>query len=521
VSQKIFSERVYAISCWALLAITVLLAVSSHVVLMDGVELSIGGASLPIKFVSAKMFVRVLASLCWCLIFVVGRWHEKYVNKDFLPIGFCVGSLGVLIWRYPDIVSGTAYQDVSRWWLVLLLVLGCLTGMAISTYIDGWFSRRTEDESKGLGLPKNSMLAMVLLKTATLMCFVSLAGIVLFVVFYDGPWALPVTWLASFIVLFVQRADKRMSGVLKKYSDYAEYNAILDLYSALVTNGGDKRLSLDFSPCQIQVEKAKKIKDQDLKYEEKGCISSHTTINQCGEPLLRIDWQPQVGNRREYYLSFKEAYKYWEAYQWLCRNDKEFFNGKHVLSKEKCLLYAMQDRLLREKGHSLILWRMNVQDDTDLEIIIKATSSINVQFPPGWTLLLLAVANGFLEGVRLLLKYGADTELANANGVTPVLYAVRYDNVECLKLLIDAGANVCVEDNRGYSALMVAAEHNCKSVVPVLLTEGVNPKKRTCSGRTALDIALANQAGDIANMLRNRIKEIDSSKRRNHKRKKR
>lgn len=68
---------------------------------------------------------------------------------------------------------------------------------------------------------------------------------------------------------------------------------------------------------------------------------------------------------------------------------------------------------------------------------------------------------------------------------------------------------------------MVAAEHNCKSVVPVLLTEGVNPKKRTCSGRTALDIALANQAGDIANMLRNRIKEIDSSKRRNHKRKKR
>ena len=499
--------RHYVMCCWVLLAISVLLAASSHVVLVDSVELSIGGVALPVKFVSAKIFMRVLASLCWCLIFIVGRWHETYANKDFLPIGFCIGSMGVMLWRYEDIFLGSCYQNVSCWWFVFLMVLGCMIGMAISMFIDGWSSRRTENESKSLGLPKNSMVTMALLKMAMLMCVVSIVGIVLFIVFYDGPWVLPIAWFASFMVLFIQRENKQISEVFKNYSDYVEYKAILNLCAPYITNVDNKRLLSQSSARQVQVETAREIKEQYLGYIENGCVLSYTTVNQCGEALLRIDWQSQVGKEREYYLSLKEAYKYWEAYQWLCSNDKEFVEGKHVLSKDKCLLYAMQDHLLREKQHSLILWRMNVQEEADLEVIIKATPSINDRMPPGWTLLLFAVANGFLEGVRLLLKYGADTELANAMGVTPVLYAVRYDNEPCLKLLIDAGAKVCVEDCRGYTALMIAAEHNCKSVVPILLKEGVDIARKTSLGKTALDIALSNHAGDIANMIRNGMKK--------------
>jgi hypothetical protein len=382
-----------------------------------------------------------------------------------------------------------------------------MSGMAISMFFDGWHFRRTENESKSLGLPKKSMVAIASLKIATLMSIVSIVGIVSFVVFYDGPWGIPIFWFASFLVLFIQREDTQLSAMFKKYFDYAEYNAILNLCVPFTAKVYNKRLLSNFSARQVQVETAKEIKELYLGYIEEGCVLSYTTINQCGEQLLRIDWQPRTGKGREYYLSIKEAYKYWEAYQWLCRNDTVFAQGRHVLSKEKCLLYAMQDRLLRKQRHSLLLWRVNVQEEADLEVIIKATPSLNNRIPPGWTLLLFAVANGFLEGVRLLLKYGADTELANANGVTPVLYAVRYDNVPCLKLLIDAGAKVCVEDSRGYTALMIAAEHNCKSVVPILLKEGVDVNKKTLSGKTALDIALSRQAGDIASMLRNELKK--------------
>lgn len=505
MAQKLFSCRVYVACCWMLLLVSVLLSASSYVVVVDGTTLSVGGIAISLKFVSPQIFMRALALISWCLIFVVGRLHGYCAKKDFLPIGFCIVSLGILTWRYPDVFAGTAYQDVSRWWFVLLLILGSISGMAISMFIDGWCSRRTENESKNTGLPRNSMMAIALLKMATLMSVIPIVGFVLFVLFYDGAWGLPSLWLVSFILLFVRGEDKNLSSLRKRYSDFVEYGAALNLLGPFVTRKNKEELLSRSTAQQVQVEAAKEIWELYKRYLEEGQIISHTTINQCGEQIVRIEWQTETGKVRECHLRAKQAYKYWEAYLWLCHNDNQFQN--YSFSEETALLYAMQDHLLKEKGCSLVEWRMVRQDEADLEIIIKATPSINAQFPPGWTLLLLAVANGFLEGVRLLLKYGADTELANANGVTPVLYAVRYDNVHCLKLLIDAGAKVCVEDSRGYTALMIAAEHNCKSVVPVLLKEDVDVDKKTLSGKTALDIALSRHAGDIASMLRNSVKK--------------
>ena len=507
MTHKLFSWRTYVTCCWALLLVSVLLSVSRYVVVVDETNLSVGGFTIVLKFLSPQMFMRVLALFSWCLIIVVGRLHGYYTKKDFLPIAFCIISLGVIIWRCPDIFYGTQYQYVSRWWFVLLLLLGSMTGMTISMFIDGWISRRTENETKITGLPRNSMIAIALFKMAVLMGFISIVGFVLFVFYYNGPWCLPLLWFASFMFLFISIEDKDLSFVFKKYSNFVEYGAILNLFGPLMIRKGKEELLSRLSAQQVQSEKAKEIQHQYKRYIEDVQIISYATINQCGAQIVRIEWRSVAGKVCECHLSCKQAYKYWEAYLWLCRNDNQFQD--YSFSEETALLYAVQDHLLKEKKISLIEWRINVQDKTDLEIIIKATSTINVQICFGWTLLLLSVANGFLEGVRLLLKYGADTELANVNGVTPVLYAARYDNVECLKLLIAAGANVCVEDNRGYTALMIAAEHNCKSVVPVLLKEGVDPKKSLCSGETALDIALEKQAGDIASMLRCRIREID------------
>ena len=506
MTHKLFSCRTYVTCCWALLLVSVLLSVSRYVVVVDETNLSVGGFTIVLKFLSPQMFMRVLALFSWCLIFVVGRLHGYYTKKDFLPIAFCIISLGVIIWRYPDIFYGTQYQYVSRWWFVLLLLLGSMTGMTISMFIDGWNSRRTEKESLGTGLSRSSMVSQALLKMATLMGSIAISGFLLFVFSYDGVWGLPLLWFGSFVILFIQWEDANLSSVLRKYSDFVEYGAILNLLGPLVTKKGKENMLLQLSARQVQVETAREIKKSYERYLEEGQIISHTTINQCGERIEQVEWRTETGKVCEYHLSTKQAYKYWEAYLWLCNNGKQFRN--YNFSEEAALRYAIQDHLLKAKGLSLALWRMNVQDDTDLEIIIKATPSINVRLPPGWTLLLFAVANGFLEGAKLLLKYGADTEIANIDGVTPVLYAVRYDNVPCLRLLIDAGAKVCAKDNRGYTALMVAAEHNCKSVVPVLLQAGVNPRTRTGSGKTALDIALARQAGDIAIMLRKSIKKM-------------
>ena len=503
-----FSEHVYKVCFWCLLTACVLLAVADNCVVLEDVRLSISAVDIPVRFLDSRAALRFLAVANWVLILVIGRWCDVYARKCFVPIAVALLSLCILLWRFSDIVFGTPYQDVSRWWFVLLLICGYLSGIAISCLIDGWAYRRTDSEMKETGLPRTPIISHVYFRQARRIIVLLVVVFVLFFIFYHGPFLLPLVWFLSFTGVFIQtNSDDELSKILRTYSDYTEYNAILNLVAPYITSRSCQCAQSRLSPQQVQAENVRKIKAFYGRCIEDGRILSHSIINQCGEQILRIVWRTKTGKEREVYLGVKQAYKYWEAYQWLCHNDKEFSGGKHVLSEEKCLLYAVQDHQLKGAGLSLLGLRISVQDDTDLEVIIKATSSINKRIPPGWTLLLYAVANGFLEGARLLLKYGADTELANDNGATPILYAVRYDNAPCLNLLIDAGAKVCAEDNRGYTALMIAAEHNCKSVVPILLKEGVDIDKRNFYGERALDIALARQAGDIASMLRNSEKK--------------
>ena len=86
MTHKLFSCRTYVTCCWALLLVSVLLSVSRYVVVVDETNLSVGGFTIVLKFLSPQMFMRVLALFSWCLIFVVGRLHGYYAKKDFLPI---------------------------------------------------------------------------------------------------------------------------------------------------------------------------------------------------------------------------------------------------------------------------------------------------------------------------------------------------------------------------------------------------------------------------------------------------
>lgn len=522
--QKLFSRRVYATCCWLLLLTSVLLAMISNVVAIDEVELSLGRIDVPMKFINPQMVLRVAAVLVWVLIIVVGRGCGMYAKKDILPIGLNVLALVIMAWRYEDIVSATSYQDVNMWWFVLLMVLGSIIGVAISVFIDGWRCRRTNTEMKNTGLPKNPIVSIAFFRMAMFIGVVALLACVLFPLFYRGRFCLPIIWLLSFVILFIPTSQESAMGFLfkrlKDYSDWVEYGRVVNLLAPLFVKYNKDEL-LHSVPQQIQKEAADQVKGLYAKLMPNCQILSYEHINQCCEEMVRIVWCTDSLSVNESYLTTKQAYKYWHAYQWLCKNDKEYKESGATITKETCLLYALQDYLLAKKKYSLLEWRVYVQDSADLEVIIKASNSINEALSSGWTLLLHAVANDFIVGIRLLLKYGADTEKGNVNGVTPVLYAVRYDNVPCLTILIGAGASVRVKDKRGYTPLMVAAEHNSKSVVPMLLKEGANLKSRNYFGKTALDIAVASHAGDIASMIRVKMKEMGVKRKRKSSRRKR
>ncbi len=100
---------------------------------------------------------------------------------------------------------------------------------------------------------------------------------------------------------------------------------------------------------------------------------------------------------------------------------------------------------------------------------------------------LLSVAITYPEALQYLLEKGYNPNHQNAFGKTPLMYAAQYNQVESVKLLLKNGANtnlatIIPEDTcyytltkSGMTALHYAARYSSKEVIELLLTAGANP----------------------------------------------
>jgi uncharacterized protein len=77
----------------------------------------------------------------------------------------------------------------------------------------------------------------------------------------------------------------------------------------------------------------------------------------------------------------------------------------------------------------------------------------------GMTPLLYAAREGADGAMAVLIKHGANLELAEANGMTPLLMALLNNQLGVARQLIDAGANVDASDFYGRTPLWAAVEH--------------------------------------------------------------
>lgn len=72
---------------------------------------------------------------------------------------------------------------------------------------------------------------------------------------------------------------------------------------------------------------------------------------------------------------------------------------------------------------------------------VDAGLPVNTANEAGDSLLMLATYHGHLAAVQVLLKRGADANLANAKGMTPLSGAVFKNQPEIVRALMDAGAD--------------------------------------------------------------------------------
>jgi ankyrin repeat protein len=110
-----------------------------------------------------------------------------------------------------------------------------------------------------------------------------------------------------------------------------------------------------------------------------------------------------------------------------------------------------------------------------------------------------AAMNGDREGLRSLLKQGADVNAVQGDGVTALHWAASRGDAEMTGMLVVAGANLRAATRfGGYMPLHVAAERGAAGVVQALLKAGADANTPTGRGTTAL--MLAASAGDTATL---------------------
>ncbi|PCD04518.1 hypothetical protein COC42_09735 [Sphingomonas spermidinifaciens] len=172
---------------------------------------------------------------------------------------------------------------------------------------------------------------------------------------------------------------------------------------------------------------------------------------------------------------FSESYKFLEAIR------KE--DGNKV------------NEILGAPGQTIINTRDRVSGEGALHIVTKRSDSVYLRFllqkganpdigdARGETPLLIAVGNGFDEGVDILTRYNANIDAANSSGETPLIRAVQMRRFELVRKLLGAGADPDKTDiAAGMSARDYAKRDTRSPAIAKLLADAPKKAARRSTG---------------------------------------
>eukprot|EP00238_Polyblepharides_amylifera_P008119 CAMPEP_0196585040 /NCGR_PEP_ID=MMETSP1081-20130531/49352_1 /TAXON_ID=36882 /ORGANISM="Pyramimonas amylifera, Strain CCMP720" /LENGTH=347 /DNA_ID=CAMNT_0041906457 /DNA_START=95 /DNA_END=1138 /DNA_ORIENTATION=+ len=112
-----------------------------------------------------------------------------------------------------------------------------------------------------------------------------------------------------------------------------------------------------------------------------------------------------------------------------------------------------------------------------------------------------AASTGDHESLALLIKEGADKDMADEEGRTALHFACGYAEMKCAQVLLDAGANADAVDKKNNTALHYAAGYGQKECVEMLIKAGASCTLRNLDGKTPSDVAKLNNQTEVTKIL--------------------
>jgi ankyrin repeat protein len=149
-----------------------------------------------------------------------------------------------------------------------------------------------------------------------------------------------------------------------------------------------------------------------------------------------------------------------------------------------------------EDGTTALLWAAHWNDVDIADLLIRAGADPNLANDLRMTPLSRACTNGSAVLVERLLEAGANPNTAVATGETPLMTCAGSGSADAVRLLIARGADVNVKEPAQHqTAVMWAASERHPEVVRTLIEHGADLQARTKRGFTALHFAA--REGDL------------------------
>ncbi|KAJ4136561.1 hypothetical protein NW768_004178 [Fusarium equiseti] len=151
------------------------------------------------------------------------------------------------------------------------------------------------------------------------------------------------------------------------------------------------------------------------------------------------------------------------------------------------------------QGNTALYHAVTCRNMSIVAVLIEKGPSMEINNNDGQTVLAVAAGDCNMDGVEILLRYGANPnpKPATGTGRTPLSSAARRGDTSIVRLLLATGADACLRRGlqRHTPPLLLAAKNDCEDVVEVLLQRGVDPEGVPEASRTPF--SLATDAGNM------------------------
>lgn len=131
---------------------------------------------------------------------------------------------------------------------------------------------------------------------------------------------------------------------------------------------------------------------------------------------------------------------------------------------------------IRENGsHTFAFQQTNNRNTRLLKALLDLGVSPNLTNPAGWSLLMMAISDTNIPGIKLLIERGANVNHISGNGLRPLSVTSwpqdQYAEVAMTKILLEAGANPNYPVNKAGDTLLTFAIKKGKDELASLLQQ--------------------------------------------------